>query len=71
LSNDSNTPPEDVIRTFERAIIDADVSRMAECIGELHSRWNTLSSTMQSDVLKLEAIFLSILNARVRHRSEE
>jgi len=67
----SNVPSEDVIRAFERAIVDADVPRMAECIGELHMRWNTLSSARQSDILKLEAIFLSILNARVGHRSAE
>ena len=62
--------PEDYIKTFEKAIVDADIPKMAHCIGELHAQWDRLSPAMQSDILKLEAIFLSILQARVKKPSE-
>jgi hypothetical protein len=65
LPNLSPTP-EDHIKNFEKAIVDADIPKMAHCIGELHAQWATLSPAMQSDILKLEAIFLSILQARAK-----
>jgi hypothetical protein len=50
---------------LEKAIYDGDIPAMAQCIAELHDVWETLPPETQTDVLKLEAIFLSMLNARV------
>ena len=58
--------PEVLIKKLEKAIYDADIPVMAELIGELHVQWSSISPERQQDVLKLEAIFLSILNARTR-----
>jgi len=58
--------PEELIKKLEQAIYDADIPVMAELIGDLHVQWNSLTAERQQDVLKLEAIFLSILNARAR-----
>jgi hypothetical protein len=60
--------PEQHVKKFEKAIYDGDIAVMAECIGNLHAQWSALSSEMQSHILKLEAIFLSILNARTRNK---
>ena len=58
------TSREHIIR-LEKAIYDGDIPAMAQCIAELHDFWETLPPETQTDVLKLEAIFLSMLNARV------
>ena len=62
------SPQEHVVR-FEKAILDGDIAAMAESIGELHTQWDSLSPAVQADIRKLEAIFLSMLNARVQSRS--
>ena len=58
--------PEDQIRALEKFIVEADIAGMAQVIGELHERWSEISEPLRSDILKLEAIFLSLLNARVK-----
>ena len=55
---------EENIKSLEQAIYDADMARMFALIGELHTQWDSLTSERQADVLKLEAIFLSMLKAR-------
>jgi hypothetical protein len=66
----SHQTPEELIKKFEKAIVDGDIPVMAEMIGELHAQWNNISSERQSDILKLEAIFLSMLNARMKAKAE-
>jgi hypothetical protein len=61
-----HTSAQDLIKSLEKALYDADIPRMVEYIGELHVQWASLSPETQSNVMKLEAIFLSILNARVK-----
>ena len=63
--------PADHIKRMEKCVIDADLAGMAESIGELHSQWADIDETMRSDILKLEAIFLTLLNARVRRNTSE
>jgi hypothetical protein len=53
-----------IVKRFETHIYDADIAGMAQCVGELHERWSSLTENVRSHVLKLEAIFLSILKAR-------
>ena len=53
---------------MEKCVIDADLAGMAESIGELHAQWDQIDDATRSDILKLEAIFLSLLNARVKGR---
>lgn len=60
------TTPHDHIRNLEKFAVDGDIKGMAESIGELHAQWSSLTSQMQSDVMKLEAIFLTILQARTK-----
>lgn len=60
------TTPHDHIRNLEKFAVDGDIKGMAESIGELHAQWGSLTSQMQSDVMKLEAIFLTILQARTK-----
>ncbi|TAL28941.1 MAG: hypothetical protein EPN97_13875 [Alphaproteobacteria bacterium] len=64
-TNQPNTvSPQDHIKNLQKFAVDGDIKGMAESIGELHAQWGSLTSEMQSDVMKLEAIFLSILQAR-------
>jgi hypothetical protein len=58
------TSPQDHIKNLQKFAVDGDIKGMAESIGELHAQWGSLTADMQSDVMKLEAIFLSILQAR-------
>jgi hypothetical protein len=58
--------PEEHIKRIERCVVEADLPGMADSIGELHSQWEALSAAMRSDILKLEAIFLTMLQARTR-----
>lgn len=58
--------PQDHLKNLQKFAVDGDVKGMAESIGELHAQWGALSLEMQSDVLKMEAIFLSLLQARTR-----
>jgi hypothetical protein len=60
------TSPEDHIKNLQKFAVDGDVKGMAESIGELHAQWGTLTPEMQSDCMKLEAIFLTILKARTK-----
>ncbi len=57
--------PAEHIKRMEKCVIDADLAGMAESIGDLHTQWDQIDEAMRSDILKLEAIFLSMLNARV------
>jgi hypothetical protein len=58
------TPKENIER-FEKCVITADIAGMADCIGNLHAQWEELNDTTRAYILKLEAIFLSMLQARV------
>ena len=58
--------PQDHIKNLEKFAVDGDIRGMAESIGELHAQWDTLTPAMQSDVMKLEAIFLTLLQARTK-----
>jgi hypothetical protein len=58
-------------RNFEKAAVDGDIAKMACALGDLHERWESLESDMRMDILKMDAIFLSMLNARVKTRNPE
>jgi hypothetical protein len=58
--------PQEHVRNLEKFAVDGDIRGMAESIGELHAQWGALSAEMQSDVMKLEAIFLTLLQARTK-----
>jgi hypothetical protein len=58
--------PEEQIKYLEKCIYDGDIAAMAHVIGDLHARWDSLGSEMRSDIMKLEAIFLTMLQARSR-----
>ena len=60
------TSPEEQVKQLEKYIYDGDIAGMAQVIGDLHARWDSLGGEMRADILKLEAIFLSMLQARVR-----
>ncbi len=60
------TSPQDHIKNLQKFAVDGDIKGMAESIGELHAQWGVLSAEMQSDVMKLEAIFLTLLQARTK-----
>jgi len=69
VANDSSTAaksPEEQIKYLEKCIYDGDIAAMANVIGDLHARWDSLGSAMRSDILQLEAIFLTMLKARSR-----
>jgi hypothetical protein len=58
--------PQDHIKNLQKSALDGDIKGMADSIGELHAQWGALTAEMQSDVHKLEAIFLTILQARTK-----
>jgi hypothetical protein len=58
--------PQELIKHLEKCIYDGDIAAMAQAIGDLHARWDSIGSEMRSDIVKLEAIFLSMLQARAR-----
>jgi hypothetical protein len=60
------TTPQDHLKNLQKFAVDGDIKGMAESIGELHAQWGTLTPEMQSDCMKLEAIFLTILQARTK-----
>ncbi len=60
--------PAEHIKRMERCICDADLAGMAQSIGDLHAQWDSIDDATRSDILKLEAIFLSLLHARVKER---
>jgi hypothetical protein len=53
------------VRELEKFIAAGDISSMAKTIEELHRDWDSLGAPLQKDVEKLEAVFLSMVNARV------
>ncbi|MEZ0226964.1 MAG: hypothetical protein ACAH83_20600 [Alphaproteobacteria bacterium] len=62
----ASVSPQDHIKNLEKFAADGDIKGMAESIGELHTQWDRLSGDMQADIMKLEAIFLSLLQARMK-----
>jgi len=67
MANDPSTAtksPEEQIKYLEKCIYDGDIAAMAQVIGDLHARWDSLGSDMRADIMKLEAIFLTMLKAR-------
>lgn len=60
--------PEEHIARAEKCVVAADLAGMLESLGELHGQWQTLPVTMRSYVLKLDAILLTLLQARTRRR---
>lgn len=60
------TPQEHIAR-IEKCVVDADIAGMAESLGELHEQ-QALAQAMRSQVLKLDAILLTLLHARTRKR---
>jgi hypothetical protein len=58
--------PEEHIARVEKCVVAADLAGMLESLGELHGQWQTLPETMRSHVLKLDAILLTLLQARTR-----
>ncbi|HEY4214166.1 MAG TPA: hypothetical protein VGM84_22005 [Steroidobacteraceae bacterium] len=63
--------PAEHIKRMEKCVVDGGLACMLESIGELHAQWDSIDEAMRSDILKLEAIFLTMLNARVKSRSNE
>ncbi len=60
------TPQEHIAR-IEKCVVDADIAAMAKSLGELHEQ-QALAQAMRSQVLKLDAILLTLLHARTRKR---
>jgi hypothetical protein len=60
--------PEEHIARIEKCVVAADIAGMAESLGELHAQWQTLPATVRSQLLKLDAILLTLLQARTRKR---
>jgi hypothetical protein len=58
--------PQEYIARIESCVLDAEIAGMAESLGELHGRWQELAETLRSHVLKLDAILLTLLHARMR-----
>jgi hypothetical protein len=58
--------PQDHVRELEKLAAAGDLPAMLNCIGDLHSRWDSLDVLLQSEVTTLEAVFLTMLNARTR-----
>ncbi|HYD18509.1 MAG TPA: hypothetical protein VEF76_08530 [Patescibacteria group bacterium] len=56
--------PEDHLKILERSAVDGDLSTMMKNIGELHLRWNSLTPSLQTDVKRMEGVFLTLLQAR-------
>ena len=52
------------IQELEKCIVAGDLSGMAGLVALLHEQWGSLSENEQQDVLKLEAIFLSMAQLR-------
>jgi len=63
--------PEEHIKHIEKCVVDADLPGMVDSIAALHTQWDSLGETMRSDILKLEAIFLTMLDARRRAHKRE
>jgi hypothetical protein len=60
--------PEEHIARIEKCVVAADIAGMVESLGELHCQWQTLPATMRAQLLKLDAILLTLLQARTRKR---
>lgn len=58
--------PQEHIARIERCVLDADIAGMAESLGELHAQWQRLPEALRSHILKLDAILLTLLHARMR-----
>lgn len=56
--------PQDQLKILHRHAIDGDLAGMMKDIGEFHLRWNSLSPDIQSDVKKMEGVFLTMLQAK-------
>ncbi len=52
------------IEEFEKSVVAGDFSGMAGSVAQLHERWSSLSENEQQQVLKLEAIFMSLMQLR-------
>jgi hypothetical protein len=60
--------PEEHIARIEKCVVAADIAGMAHALGELHGQWQTLPETVRSQLLTLDAILLTLLQARTRKR---
>lgn len=58
---------EEHIARIEKCVVTADIAGMAESLGELHGQWQTLPAAVRSQLLKLDAILLTLLQARRRN----
>jgi hypothetical protein len=56
--------PQEHVKNLERCAVAGDIPGMALCIEQLHARWDSLDSAMQTDIQKLEAIFLSLVQLK-------
>jgi len=52
------------VQELEKHVGAGDISGMATSIASLHENWESLSENEQHEVLKLEAIFLSLVQLR-------
>ena len=56
--------PEGAVPHLERRVVDGDITAMAQVIGDLRARLDSFGSDMRSDIAKLEAILVSMRQAR-------
>lgn len=56
----SHKSPQEQIRDFEKCIALGDIGGMAKSVQELRGRWDELDAPQQQDVVRLEAIFMSM-----------
>lgn len=66
---DAPKPPEELIRELERYVVAADMAGMAEIIPQWRAHWGSISEPMRREILTLEAIFLTMVNARAKPAS--
>lgn len=52
------------VRHLESCIAAGDIPGMARSVEALRQSWDSLDEATRADVLKLEAIFLSLVNAK-------
>ena len=56
------------IHELEKCLAIGDLSGMAETMGALHETWDLLSASEQQEVLKLEAVFHSLIQLQTGER---
>ncbi len=64
MSAPAPATPQEQVQQLQKSVAAGDLARMMAQIGDIHERWAHFSAEQQTEIEKMEAVFLSMLKAK-------